>query len=88
MYNYNDDSNYNKALFQQKQQQQQRQKKKKKKTKKINGLSLSGWEMLQHSSIPCFAELLAQGTRFWVNLRGFWQEDSGYVAPTVVFGLL
>lgn len=63
-------------------------KKKKKKTKKINGLSLSGWEMLQHSSIPCFAELLAQGTRFWVNLRGFWQEDSGYVAPTVVFGLL
>lgn len=29
MYNYNDDSNYNKALFQQKQQQQQRQKKKK-----------------------------------------------------------
>lgn len=56
--------------------------------KKKKGLLLSGWEMLQHSSIPCSAELLAQGTCFWVNLRGFWQEDCGYVSPKVAFGLL
>lgn len=39
-------------------------------------------------SIPCFLELPAQGTHFSVNLRGYWQDDCGYVTSTVAFGLL